>query len=132
MATNSTIKRSLVAFSLLLAGCTTIGHVPSPADFPQLKVVVHRVKVGELFEKCYPSLSTLVKALGGIPEGCAWLHWDTGICNIYVRGDFPDQRILEHEVLHCEGRDHPGSSTIADGWAAWKAEIEAHAPKEKP
>jgi hypothetical protein len=106
----------------LLVGCTVIGHNPAPADWPTLKVVEHHVSSREMADVCYQYVEVpmWLRLLGANIEGCAIIHFDTRVCDIWVSGDFPDARVLAHEYEHCEGRDHPGTSNLSDAWAAFK------------
>lgn len=118
--TFSSLWRSL-PFVTLLVGCTTIGHVPAPTDWPKLTVVEHQVKGGELLQKCYSALPLWLKLLGGIPLGCAWVDFSKMTCDIYVPEGTPEgDQVLLHEREHCDGKDHATDSTLADAWRDWK------------
>lgn len=111
---------TLIAPALIATGCTVIGHKPAPADWPRLAIVEHHLPVGAMYAQCYPYVPLLWKLAGAIVEGCAVANFPEGRCDIYVRGDFPDARVLEHERLHCAGRDHPASSALSTAWAEWR------------
>ena len=120
------MKKIVIAIAILITGCTTIGHAPAPNDWPQLQVTEHQVKVGTIWEKCYPSVPLWMKLLGAIPEGCAWIDFSKMSCDIYVSDGTPEgDRVLTHEREHCEGRDHAGASTLRDLWAGWKGRMTA-------
>lgn len=93
-----------VAALALLSACSSIDHQRgAPADWPQLHVVVHR----EGFMPCEPLLS-----------GCAVADFCTRRCDVYLRVAVPG--LEAHERAHCAGLDHPGESTMAAAWAAYK------------
>lgn len=111
---------------LLLSGCTTIGHLSAPSDWPKLAVTEHQAKVGVVWQKCYPAIPLWMKILGAIPEGCAWVDFTKMTCDIYVREGTPDDdRVLLHEREHCDGKDHGGSRHLADFWRDWKKAMTA-------
>ena len=115
------MKKIVIALAFLSAGCTTIGHVPAPNDWPQLRVMEHYVKVGVIWGKCYPTVPMWMKLLGGIPEGCAWIDLSKMSCDIYIPEGTPKgDRVLTHEREHCMGRDHANSTQLADLWDGWK------------
>lgn len=120
---------AIAAVSLGLAGCaTTIDtHTPPPRDWPMLQVVEHHLAMGDVYATCSRYVPTWMKTLSiltltpPIVEGCAIVNFRDMRCDIYVRGDIPDAAILEHERLHCQGRDHDrGKATLAAAWRAWK------------
>lgn len=118
--------RSLLIFlAVLTVGCTIIGHVKPPADWPKLRVIEHHVPSNVMADVCYKyvKMPLWMRLAGFNIEGCALIHFDTSECHIWVSSDFPEARVLEHERLHCEGHDHVGSSDLTDGWAKWKGGI---------
>jgi len=51
---------------------------------------------------------------------CANVDFDTMTCDIY----FPigeAQSVMDHELKHCQGWDHAGSTEFKDYWEKWKA-----------
>lgn len=102
---------------LLLSGCTTIGHVAPPADWPELEVIVHNVPHATMRNVCAKYAHWTMS-----PEACAEFFFGRGECHLWFSADFPPSRgILEHEYLHCEGYDHVGQSTLVDLWRRYKA-----------
>ena len=117
------MKKFFLLAIFLLGGCTSIGHQPAPSDWPRLTIVEHRMKTAEVFQKCYQTIPLGLKLLGAIPEGCAFIDFAAMRCDIYIHVDFgPRDRVHEHELEHCAGRDHFGASTLADAWEAWKVQ----------
>lgn len=111
----------LIPIFLLFACTEPLKPVSTEApDWPRLQVTVHEVLVGELYTQCYSLVPLWKKMLGTIVDGCAWVNFVEGTCQIYVRSDFPDPRVLREENDHCAGRDHTGSSTLADTWDSYK------------
>ena len=118
------MKLILLCLLALATGCTTIAkHNPPPADFPALRVVEHHVDGLAVIRACYKYVPVWARLLGAIPEGCAEVWFAEGECHIYVRGDYPDARVLEHERLHCRGYDHPGGDEIRAAWVRYKAAL---------
>ena len=117
------MRKLLLILTLFICGCTTIGHVEPPADRPFLTVREHAVQPTIVWQQCYPFIPTWQKLLGAVPEGCAVIRFDAMTCDIYlptIDGTVAEWA-LAHERLHCELRDHQGSTQLADAWAAWKA-----------
>lgn len=102
-------RRFLVV--LLLAGCTTIGHEPPPADWPALRVQEDRLEVREMRDRCQR-----YAGWHSVADACTEINFAENWCRIsYV---YPEN--LAHERLHCAGRDHVGESTLRDAWARYK------------
>lgn len=112
-----------LAALLFLSGCTVIGHVKPPSDWPRLKVVEYHLPHNQMADVCYRYVEVpmWMRLMGANLEGCAVIFFEKNLCEIYVSADFPDQRVLEHEREHCEGKDHVGTTNLADAWAQWKA-----------
>lgn len=113
-------SKGLVAvyLALGLSACTVINvNQKPPSDWPKLSVSVHKLSFYETQKACGGGIfSTL---LGVHRFACAWIHFDKQTCTIYTATD--DPHVMEHELAHCEGYDHIGSTTLADGWRDWKA-----------
>lgn len=109
--------KTLLITLLLVVGCTIINQhkMPEP-DFPALKVVLHEVDGGVVFNACYKYVPLWAKLLGAVPEGCAEVNFEDNTCTVWVRSDYPDKRVREHELLHCKGYDHPGDDAISGAW----------------
>lgn len=115
-------------FPVALGACsTTVQHV-SPPDWPELKVREHHVLAGEVYERCAKYISPEMRTLSWLTltppiiNGCAEVDFRTMTCDIWIRGDFPDAAVLEHERAHCAGGDHAGEAPVlGPAWEAWKA-----------
>ena len=102
---------------VLLSACTVVNeHKAPPPDWPKLEVTVTEGGFWETQERCdrNPWVVTLI----GPALGCAWVNFDEMRCRIYLWVN----SVLEHELLHCQGYDHYGSSQLADYWEEWKRE----------
>jgi hypothetical protein len=113
-----------VACALILVSmvsCSTISEHEQVADWPQLRVVEHVVSTPQMLASCYPALSLPEKLLGFIPFGCAWIDFVNAVCNIFVTAWAPAD-VLAHERLHCAGHEHPGSTSLRDALARWRAQ----------
>lgn len=79
-----------------------------------VKVQIHRASMGEVNARC-----------GGmvLAFACAEVHFYSDTCHVWVATD--DQMALEHELEHCNGRDHVGSNSLRDAWERWKKVREA-------
>lgn len=97
---------------LLLSGCTTIGHQPPPADWPQLEVIKHRVSNVEMRDQCARYVT--------MPIACAIVTFWRNVCHIYLDVDNTTDEIEEHEDMHCKGWDHMGETIFRDAWEAYK------------
>ncbi len=112
-------KPVFIALLLILAlgACTLINeHKLPPKDWPNLEVTVYETGFSETQEKC--GWSVLGAVLVGPILGCAYINFDKMKCDIYLWVN----SVLDHELLHCKGYDHIGSSRLADYWEQWKKE----------
>lgn len=104
----------LAILCVISSGCTPISHVKID-DWPVLKVVEHRVPHGEMLKRCqryYP---------GGTPVACAEWNFNLATCDIWFSKDLPEmQHVVEHERMHCEGHDHPGSTAMEESLRKWR------------
>ena len=105
------IRKHRAVCVALLAGCTTIGHEPPPADWPALRVQEERLELREMRDRCQRYAPP-----GYVAEACAEINFAGGWCRISYH--YPEH--LEHERLHCAGHDHVGAPTLRDAWAAFK------------
>lgn len=112
--------RSIVLV-LLLSGCASmISSNPPPADWPKLTVSVHRVSFYEVAKRCGKYLTPTGRLLSlGLAGGCAEINFANVRCDIWVPHDV-DQGVLEHEMDHCFGKDHPGDDTLRLAWSNHK------------
>jgi hypothetical protein len=113
---NTLFTSCLTLAALALSGCVEIGHKPPPADWPKLRVEVHRVPGSVVVNECarHIDVPTFINA-------CAIVEFDKNLCTVWVSSEFPDAAVLEHELLHCEGRDHVGEDTFERAWASWRS-----------
>ncbi len=91
----------------MVAGCSTIDRrVAPPADWPELRVVIH--------QKGFMGKAECNGMIGGcsVPDFCLRR------CNIYLQVDLPF--VEAHERAHCAGYDHPGDDTMKRAWADYK------------
>lgn len=103
---------------LLLAGCAStidMGRAP-PADWPAMKVEIYQGTIQKFDEICGTGIIGLTHRVS-----CAHVDFAQQRCWIMVR---PNQKLAPeeeaHEREHCAGRDHPGESTMRDGWERYK------------
>ena len=114
----------VLSTTLLTSACTTIDQHKLPdQDFPTLRIIEHHVDGGKVIDACYKYVPLGWKLLGAVPEGCAEVDFEANTCTIWVRGDYPSKRVLEHERLHCKGYDHPGDDTINKAWLQYKESL---------
>lgn len=111
-----------IVLCLALSGCASmISSKPAPADWPKLAVSVHRVSLYEVFKRCGKYLTPSGRLISmGLVQGCAEVRFATMRCDIWMQDN--DPAVLEHEMDHCFGKDHPGDSTLRDAWLAYRAE----------
>lgn len=111
------IRAAILA--LLLSGCTTLSHLPPPADWPTLEVRKHYVSQIEMRDQCV--------------RYAPWYQWPTMACSIinFVAKTcdqwFDKDRVTadeeEHEDGHCRGMDHAGGTYLADLWRAYSQRL---------
>ena len=108
-------------FALLLSGCGSfISTNPPPPDWPKLAVSVHRVSFYEVLKRCSKYLTPVNRVMGlGLVGGCAEINFGAVRCDIWIPHD-ADSMVLEHEMDHCFGKDHPGESTLKEALIAWR------------
>lgn len=97
----------------LLVACTTISH-QRVEGWPELKVTVHEVNYFQVLKHCYTSVSLVWRVMGALPMACAWIDLAAKTCDIYIGTGDNDPSILEHELAHCAGGEHVGSTQLAD------------------
>ena len=107
--------RRALALALLLCSCTTIDAGNRVNSWPELKVRVHEVEGWELHQHCASTVSVFDMALG-----CAWIDLNARTCDIYISSP-PQDFVLQHELAHCAGMEHPGEDTLHKMYANWKA-----------
>ncbi len=86
-----------------------------PVDWPALEVRVHDVSREQLGRSC---------PIAAHSYGCASLDFCARSCTIFLLNGMDAIRrgqVMDHERAHCQGYDHPGSSTMRDGWTSAKA-----------
>lgn len=110
------MKRSFLAFiSLLIVGCSTIDIYVK--DWPDLKIIFHESHLLEINQKCWIYLSTIQKLSGSLVFACSIIDLDKKTCDIYIADNSPEV-IINHEIAHCKGGDHPGGrlEKFYDDW----------------
>lgn len=108
---------AVVILGLLLTGCTVINmHQEPPVDWPALTVKIMPVSYADTASACQWSLAKTL--LIGPISGCAVVNFNDMTCTVYLAAD--DEYVREHEIAHCQGRDHYGSTASRDLWAEWK------------
>lgn len=118
------LKTLLVGLLVILSGCTTIDYNKHPdPDFPQLTTIEHHVDGGEVHRQCYKYVPMWMRLLGAVVEGCAVVDFEKNTCDLWVRGDYPDKRVYDHEIAHCRGYDHPNDDAINGAWRRYKQEL---------
>ena len=90
------------------------GRAPPP-DWPQLTERIVTVDAARLKVHC----AGIKYEAGATPVDCAFANFGMKTCTVYVLADMPDA--IAHARGHCRGYDHPGESTMRDGWAKWKS-----------
>lgn len=97
---------------LVLTGCTMISYERKPpVDWPKLEVSIVKLGFWKTQQKCGGNI--LMQALA-----CAEFRFDTMTCTIWTSTN--DVYVMEHELAHCEGHDHIGSTYQSDLWSEWK------------
>lgn len=102
-----------------LAGCASIEEHTAPPDWPKLTVRDNVVGGAEVLRRCYKYIPTWQKALGTFPMACAEINFVSRTCNIWRAHDATED-VIEHEKIHCRGGQHPGDTTLADAWNAYR------------
>jgi hypothetical protein len=109
--------RTSVLLVALLTGCSTIDHRSAPADWPQLEEKILYVNGATLFKYCESNLLT------DFAFACSRISFERRVCYIIMpeqTADGSQPWLLAHEREHCAGKDHKGSTSIADAWEKWK------------
>jgi hypothetical protein len=112
-------KPTFAALLLVMAlgACTIVNeHRAPPADWPELTVTINETSFKETQDKC--GWNVVAAVLIGPMFGCAYVNFDQMKCDVYLWLN----AVLEHELLHCKGYDHIGSTALADYWEQWKKE----------
>lgn len=90
-------------------------HKAPPEDWPKMEIRMHSVPPAERRTACksvadeWPWFVTI--------ESCELIRFDKRTCDIYFDDD-PNH--TEVHVEHCYGRDHVGSTHLADAWENYK------------
>jgi hypothetical protein len=99
------MRRALVVLTSLLAACSTIEH-QRVNGWPQLEIVEHYVPRQEMQERCVRYVG-----FGMAPEACAEFDLAARKCHIWYSSESPRLSFVrKHELLHCAGYDHVGST----------------------
>ena len=109
---------------LLLNGCATTidAHKPAPIGWPVLTVRDNVVTGFEVLRRCYKYLPAHVKLLGGIPMACAEVNFAARTCDIWRARDASPE-IMDHERMHCAGKDHPGETWAQDALSSYRSAL---------
>lgn len=101
------VKLVPVVALFALSGCNSINYDQRPpADWPELRVVIH--KSGFMArQECNGTLG-----------GCAVPNFCAKRCDVYLQVD--SRAIEAHERAHCAGYDHPGDDTMRGLWEGYK------------
>ena len=112
----------MVALASLLVGCTVINHKPVPSDWPKLTIIeAPHSGLWSVIKHCYQYTPLWAKALAGFNVACAEINLITMSCTVHAAPDDAENR--RHELDHCAGHDHVGSSVLSDLWSNWKAHM---------
>jgi hypothetical protein len=111
----------LLSLVLAAAACATIDQHEKVSGWPELRVVEHRIPDGALRKHCSKYV-----AFGMLPEACSEFYFDRGECHVWFNADYPPQPyVVKHELLHCQGYDHPGDHNLRDILARYEAQKRA-------
>lgn len=102
-----------LALTAMLAGCAAIDHGSAPADWPQLKVIVLRTDQAGIDAFCPGGFMYF-------PIACMRPDFDRRECYVWLHHE-ASKFVEDHELDHCNGKDHALDSTLSDYFAAWKA-----------
>lgn len=87
-----------------------------PADWPELEIQVQTVTPATFAAMC----AGAHRASGYNQVGCAVAYFCQRRCTVWISDvqllEHQLQLVVGHERAHCRGYDHPGSSTMRDGW----------------
>ena len=100
----------------LLAGCQTIDNHNRVPDWPELKIIEHRVPTAEMWERCQRYVPRF-----SLPAGCTMFYFSRGEAHIYVSDTDESSLVLQHERLHARGYDHIGSTGMARALQSWRS-----------
>ena len=127
--------RKAILIVLLTSGCSIMGN-SHPPDWPEHVTIVHKFdKVGDMVAQCekwgidatgYPVLKMIY--------ACARFQFCTKPPNCQIAIPTEDALakdwVYKHELKHCEGYDHVGSSSFRDAWERYKANPELYCATE--
>jgi hypothetical protein len=121
----------LIATAVSMAGCSTIGSYVE--GWPPLKTTIHSSSLLEINQKCWMYLPTFNKLMGSVVFGCAVYNLDKKTCDVYVLPNSP-AFILNHELAHCKGGDHPGGTLdkAYDYWLDIHLQVSDHYSQTPP
>lgn len=110
------MKAAAAVLLIVLSGCSTIDrHTPPPAGWPDLTIYEHRVDGAVMHARCKPYVGFLM-----MPLACAEINFAARRCDVWLTPD-SSAFVREHELLHCAGYDHPGSTQLRDLWQLYSA-----------
>jgi hypothetical protein len=100
------MRKALAILAALSAGCSTMMSHKRVAGWPELQVVEHHVSHTEMRNRCQRYVG-----FGMVPVACAEFDLAARRCHVWYSVDSPPARaVIEHELLHCAGYDHIGST----------------------
>lgn len=106
----------VLILALTVNACTIMSHIETPG-WPQLRVTEHYVSTAAMRDVCVK-----YSGFGSSPYGCAEINLTMGTCDIWLSQEYFAQWQLDHERLHCEGKDHLGGTFMRDLMRAWRAQ----------
>lgn len=89
---------------LFFTGCATAHHMSVPVR--EMNVTIHETgSFAKTQQICY----TVSPAFGMVYFACANVDFIRRQCDIFItKNDDENNQFLEHELMHCAGRDHGG------------------------
>lgn len=108
------LRMAVVAVLGLLASCSTIDYTRRVEGWPELRVEIRRVTPEEVRAAC-----AKYSPWHEIPLACTEFYFAKGVARIWISGD--EQWILDHEMGHVQGYDHPNSDVMQKMYDQWKS-----------
>ena len=105
---------ALVLLTIWIAACSTIDVTNKVEGWPVLQTTVHVIDQKLVRDHCQKYVHGF-----DIAFACAEWDFDANTCDIYLpigHGEY----MKEHELAHCDGYDHPGSTYMREDLEKWK------------